>query len=382
MRVELPASRFCRHLDPPDVAAVQSAGRISRFPLGSEVFREGDPGDGLFVIVEGVVDIVSRLSSGKTYVLSHMEPGDYFGEMAVFDGEPRSATAVVREDLEAIFIPVEAVQKLVERSPLVGAMLVRDASLRLREFNQRFLRESLRGERLALVERLARSIVHDFRNPLSIIALAGEMAATETATPAARREACERIQKYVGILNRMMQELVDFTRGTAATVVLPKVSYADFLRDTLLDLHASASRRGVKLAVEGDLPPVRLRLDGARFSRVFMNLAQNAFDAVAETPNPTLTIRFEVTQTHVVTEFSDNGKGIEPQNLPHLFEPFFTHGKEQGTGLGLPICQRIVQDHGGKITARSQPGKGATFTFVLPIPQPGDTDQLAKSPEP
>ncbi|HAB15343.1 MAG TPA: hypothetical protein DCE44_02720, partial [Verrucomicrobiales bacterium] len=342
MRIDLPASRFCRHLEPADVAAIQSAGRICRFPAGSEVFREGDPGDGLFVIVEGVVDIVSRLSSGKTYVLSHMEPGDYFGEMAVFDGEPRSATAIVREPVEAVFVPVDAVQKLVERSPLVGAMLVRDASLRLREFNQRFLRESLRGERLALVERLARSIVHDFRNPLSIIALAGEMAATETATPTSRREACDRIQKYVGILNRMMQELVDFTRGAAAQVVLPKIIYSDFLRDTLLDLQTSASRRGVRLVVEGELPAVRLRLDSARFARVFMNLAQNAFDAVSEVPNPTLTVRFSVTPTHVVTEFSDNGKGIETQNLPHLFEPFFTHGKEQGTGLGLPICERIV----------------------------------------
>jgi signal transduction histidine kinase len=176
----------------------------------------------------------------------------------------------------------------------------------------------------------------------------------------------------------MMQELVDFTRGAPANVVLPKIIYADFLRDTLLDLHASASRRGVRLMVEGELPAVRLRLDSARFSRVFMNLAQNAFDAVSEVSNPTLTIRFSVTPTHVVTEFSDNGKGIESQNLPHLFEPFFTHGKEHGTGLGLPICERIVQDHGGIITARSQPEKGATFSFVLPIPVPGDTDQIVK----
>jgi len=373
MRLELSATPFCRSLSAEDITNLQATSRKCRFLAGSEVFREGDPGDGLYIILEGVVEIVSKVVSGHTYILSRMELGDYFGEMAVFDGEPRSATAIVREAVEAVFVPVDAIRKLVERTPEVGAMLVRDASLRLREFNQRFLRESLRGERLALVERLARSIVHDFRTPLSIISMAGEMAAADSASPAARHEALKRIQKHVGLLNQMMQELVDFTRGASPPLVLPKVNYADFLKDILVDLHAAAACRGVQLAVEGELPTVRVRLDGPRFTRVFTNLSQNAFDAVLGFSHPKLTLRFRLTPGHVVTEFHDNGKGIEPQNLVHLFEPFFTFGKEQGTGLGLPICERIVQDHGGKITAESEPGMGATFSIVLPLPPPGDS---------
>ncbi|MCW5559202.1 MAG: cyclic nucleotide-binding domain-containing protein [Verrucomicrobiae bacterium] len=378
MRIELTASRFCRNLSAEDVALIRSEGTRRRFPADAEVFHEGDPGDGLYIILAGAVDIVTRLPSGQNYVLSRMDAGDYFGEMAVFDGEPRSATALVREELDTVFVSLDLVQRVVERTPLAGAMLVRDASLRLREFNQRFLQESLRSERLSLVERLVRSFVHDFRNPLNVIGIAAEMAAVESATPAARRQARDRMQKQIGILNRMMQELVDFTRGAPVATVLPKVSYADFLRDMLLDLETGAAQRGVQVAVEGTLPAVRLRLDGARFARVFHNLAQNAFEALAASPAPVVTLRFQSTPTHVLTEFSDNGPGIPPENLPHVFEPFFTHGKDHGTGLGLAICDRIVQDHGGRITVRSDPGQGATFLILLPLPKPGDTDHLER----
>jgi len=384
MRIELNASRFCRNLSPEDVALIRSQGVGRQFPVNAEVFHEGDPGDGLYIILEGSVDIVTRLPSGQNCVLSHMDTGDYFGEMAVFDGEPRSATALVREALDAVFVSIDLVQQIVERTPLAGAMLVRDASLRLREFNHRFLRESLRNARLSLVERLVRSFVHDFRNPLNVIGIAAEMAAAESAPPSARQRARDRVQKQIGILNRMMQELVDFTRGAPVVAVLPKVRYADFLRDMLLDLETDAAQRGIHVAIEGTLPAVRLRLDGARFARVFHNLAQNAFEALAGSPSPTVTLRFQSSPTHVLTEFSDNGPGIPPENLPHVFEPFFTHGKDHGTGLGLAICDRIVQDHGGRITVRSDPGCGATFLIFLPLPGPGDTDRLereAGSPE-
>ena len=378
MRIELPSSRFCRNLSSEDVELIRSQATRRRFDADAEVFQEGAPGDGLYIILEGSVSIVTKLPSGQSCILSQMEAGDYFGEMAVFDGEPRSATAVVSEALDAVFVSLDLVQRIVERTPLVGAMLVRDASLRLREFNRRFLRESLRSERLALVERLVRSFVHDFRNPLNVIGIASEMAAAEQATPAARQKGRERIQKQISILNRMMQELVDFTRGVQVTAVLPKIVYADFLRDVLLDLESGAAQRGVKLVVDGPLPNVRLRLDAARFSRVFLNLSQNAFEAVAGTKEPTLTLRFEISPTHITTEFTDNGPGIPPQNMQHVFEPFFTYGKEHGTGLGLAICNRIVQDHGGRMAVRSEPGHGATFLVLLPTPLPGDTDRIER----
>jgi signal transduction histidine kinase len=78
-------------------------------------------------------------------------------------------------------------------------------------------------------------------------------------------------------------------------------------------------------------------------------------------------LRFFVSGSELAIEVEDTGRGIAPEIAQTLFQPFATHGKVRGTGLGLTICKRIVEDHGGKITAHSAPGKGATFRFTLPL---------------
>jgi len=343
---------------------------------GGVIFHEGDEGDGLYVINRGLVQIAARSAPEHLHVLSRMDPGEYFGEMAVFDGGTRSATASALEDSELTFVPTAAVLELLNHSPLLAASLVRDASLRMRDFNHRFLQESLKAERLQLVERLARTIVHDFRNPLNVIGIAADLAAGDNASLEARRSARDRIRKQVEVLNRMMQELLDFARSVPANAVLPKVNYAEFIQDILFELRPEAARRGVELIIEGQVPEVRLRLDPPRLTRVFTNLYANAFDAMSGHEDARLTLRFAADAKWVTTELSDNGRGIPAEYQPHLFEPFFTFGKAHGTGLGLAICERIVKEHGGTITVESRPGAGAVFRFRLPVPAAEDTDTV------
>ena len=376
--VALEDSRFCRHLTPAEQALVRQHAVTRRYAAGDVIFHEGADGDGLYVIGAGLVQIAARSTPERTHILSRMEAGDYFGEMSIFDGGTRSASATALEDCELNFVPMEAVLELLERSPLLAASLVRDASLRMREFNRRFLQESLKAERLQMVERLARTIVHDFRNPLNVIGIAADMAAEENLSPEARRSARDRIRKQVEVLNRMMQELLDFARTVPTNAVLPKVNYAEFLQDVLFELRPEAARRGVALTIEGALPAVRLRIDPPRLTRVFTNLYANAFDAMSGREDARLTLRFQVKADRVVTELIDNGPGIPADHQPHLFEPFFTFGKTHGTGLGLAICERIVKEHGGTIAVESRPDAGAVFRFTLPVPVPGDTDTVAK----
>ncbi len=378
--ITLEDSRFCRHLTPAELQVVRKHTVSRSIAAGEVIFHEGDGGDGLYVIHSGLIQIAARSAPEHLHVLSRMEPGDYFGEMAVFDGGTRSATASALENSELTFVPTEAVLELLQHSPLLAASLVRDASLRMREFNRRFLQESLKAERLQLVERLARTIVHDFRNPLNVIGIAADLAAGDTASPDARRSARDRIRKQVEVLNRMMQELLDFARSVPTNAVLPKVNYAEFMQDILFELRPEAARRGVELIIEGALPEVRLRLDPPRLTRVFTNLYANAFDAMSGHENARLTLRLSADAEWVTTELSDNGRGIPAEYQPHLFEPFFTFGKTHGTGLGLAICERIVKEHGGTIVVESQAGAGALFRFRLPVPQPGDTDTLTNSP--
>ncbi len=84
-----------------------------------------------------------------------------------------------------------------------------------------------------------------------------------------------------------------------------------------------------------------------------------------------VTFRFQATPQEVATEIEDSGKGIAPEIASRMFEPFATYGKAQGTGLGLSICRRIVEDHRGRIFARTEPGRGAIFVFTLPVPPQG-----------
>jgi len=117
--------------------------------------------------------------------------------------------------------------------------------------------------------------------------------------------------------------------------------------------------------MENEPPPGPVRFDPRRLSRVFFNLVRNATDAMPE--GGLILLRFESRPAEIVTELEDTGPGIAPEVADKLFQPFATHGKEHGTGLGLSICKKIIEDHGGRIAARSEPGRGAIFTFTLPL---------------
>jgi CRP-like cAMP-binding protein len=257
--VPLENSRFAGQLARAEQEFLQQHVQIRRFVDGQSVFREGARADGLYVVRSGHIDISVSSGPAREHLLGRMEPGDYFGEMAVFDGRERSASATSHGDCELYFVPSSIALSLLERSPMFAAALVRDASLRTRDFNRRFLRESLRAERLTLVERLARTIVHDFRNPLNVIGIAADIAAQDTATTAARRSARDRVRKQVEVLNSLMQELLDFTRTSQPGVIHAKISYQEVMRGVLLELEAEASRRGFVLEIQGELPDVVLR---------------------------------------------------------------------------------------------------------------------------
>src|SRR5262249_16049378 len=102
-----------------------------------------------------------------------------------------------------------------------------------------------------------------------------------------------------------------------------------------------------------------------RLRRVFHNLIHNGTEAMSS--GGKITLRFRTDKKEVITEIEDTGAGIAPEIADKLFEALATYGKANGTGLGLSICKRIVEDHSGRIWATNQPGKGAVFSFALPL---------------
>src|SRR5256886_1137605 len=165
-----------------ELQALEQTAQLNTYKAGRNVFQEGDPGDGLYIIVEGKVQITCLVGQDQRRVLSRLGAGDFFGEMAVLDNQPRSATATAETDTQVYFILRDDLLKILARSPGVAVSLVKEFSLRMRDFNHHYTQEVLQAERLTLVGRFARSVVHDFKNPLNIIGISSEMAAMDNST--------------------------------------------------------------------------------------------------------------------------------------------------------------------------------------------------------
>ena len=249
-------------------------------------------------------------------------------------------------------------------TPTLSLGLVREISNRLREFNGQYIREVLQSERLALVGRFARSIVHDVKNPLNIIGLTAELAGRESASVEARRQARTSIIKQVDRISNMINEILEFTQGSQGAFVLGAIDYSAFVQQLVEDISAEVDLKSVTLELENPPPSVKLLLNPQRLARVFYNLIGNATDAMPD--GGKVIVRFLLGKKEVVTEIEDTGSGIAPEIADNLFEAFATFGKAHGTGLGLSISKKIIEDHHGQISVRNKPGSGAVFSFTLP----------------
>lgn len=229
-------------------------------------------------------------------------------------------------------------------------------------------------EQLAQVGQLAASVAHEVNNPLQIIAdQAGLIEdvlaeATDGSQTAALREAVGRIRAQVRRTAGITRRLLGFARPMPPSVVPTALAAA--VTETLELLAPEAARRGVRIERADDptLPPIPL--DPLQLQQVLLNLLHNALDAVGTGGRVWVKTRREG-QTAVL-EVADDGPGLAPEVLSHLFEPFFsTKPKGKGTGLGLYVVHDLVARAGGRITAANRPEGGACFTVHLPLPTPG-----------
>ena len=353
--VALEASKLFCQLNPAELNALRRVAREQTYAAGQEIFKEGDDGDGVYVVRDGLVEISGLVDQKVRLVFSRIGPRDVFGEMAVIESKPRSACAIAKADTQVYFIP---------RTELLALTLLQEISHRLREFNRQYLQEALQTERLAVVGRFAWSIVHDLKNPLNIIGLTAEMASMDRATPEMRQRASAGIRKQVESISDLIGEILDFTQGAKPGYMLTPADYDAPVNHLMEELVPEVELKGVTLELENPPPSAEALIHPKRLRRVFYNLMHNATDAMPE--GGKIMLRFRTTDTEVVTEIEDRGKGIAPEIAPQLFEVFATHGKAHGTGLGLSICKRIIEDHQGWISARNQPGRGAVFSFGLP----------------
>ncbi len=211
-------------------------------------------------------------------------------------------------------------------------------------------------------------VAHDLRGALTVVVICARMIVDETKEESTR-QAAEEITQAAGRMERLLTDMLDVTRIDAGTFRIVKRPHnvGELLHEVQRAYGPLFLDRKMSLLVEGRPSPLVASFDHDRIVQVFSNLLGNALKF---TPAKG-TVDVHVVERADEVEFTvrDNGPGISSDALPHLFERFWQLDTEapRGLGLGLYICEKTVQAHGGRIWAESELGKGAAFHFTLPV---------------
>ena len=218
------------------------------------------------------------------------------------------------------------------------------------------------------------TLSHELRNPLNSIVGWTHLLESGKLSAADREKALERITKNVKVQAKLVEELLDFSRLNSGTLQLRfgRLNASELARTACETFSAAAKAKGIELDCRIDLPDLTVRADPERLQQILSNLISNA---IKFTPDGGSVVA-HVRRNGAMVEFEvrDTGAGIDADFLPHVFDPFRqaaggrARQPSQGVGIGLSIVKRLVELHGGRVTARSGgPGRGSSFVVELPI---------------
>jgi signal transduction histidine kinase len=225
-------------------------------------------------------------------------------------------------------------------------------------------REVLRAEQLAAVGQVAAGVAHELRNPLTSVKMLVQTGLEGDPAAGLPAEDLAIIEHEIRRMEACIQTFLDFARPPSSE--RRDTDLLIVVRRAIALLEGRARRQNVTLKTELPPGPVELFIDGGQIHQVLVNLLLNALDAMPHGGELRLEVRPAADDPPRVTvRIHDSGPGIAAPILARLFEPFVS-GKETGLGLGLSICRRLLEAHGGTITGENDPDGGAVFTFSLP----------------
>ncbi len=231
--------------------------------------------------------------------------------------------------------------------------------------NSRLASEMVKTERLSAVGRMAGSVIHDIKNPMSAIRLYAQVL-KKKASDQESSELVDGITTQIDRLVKMAQEVLDYSRGVSQMNV-QLINFNDFLKGVLWFLRSDFDYKKIQLINESSFDG-QIEMDTDKMTRVILNIAGNAADAMPD--GGRFAVRSHVEDNRLTIQLEDNGGGMPEEIRKTIFEPFVTYGKKHGTGLGMAIVKKIVDDHHGDVTIESEIGKGTKMIISLPLIQP------------
>ncbi len=240
----------------------------------------------------------------------------------------------------------------------------------------------IQSEKMSAIGQLVAGVAHDLNNPLASVLGFADLLVEHPDIPASLREPMRVVQQEALRAAAIVRNLLDFARKqehrrrNMALRPLLDATLA-LLRNQLM-----ADRIEARLELDPDIP--QLDIDPNQIQQVFVNLIQNASQAIASTGRAgEIRIRARRWRDGVAVDVTDNGPGMPPELAQRAMEPFFTTKPEgSGTGLGLTICQGILKEHGGRLTLATEPGEGTTLTVELPASSRSEEEEQPSPPQP
>ena len=375
---------FFKDLSDDEVRNIESLCKQDEFQRGQIIFRENAPAERFFIVTDGMVEVWKDYASPSPDLLAVHGQGHLFGEMALIDDLPRSATVVAKTDTRVLYLFRGEFDRVLRENPPVALSILRSLSAMVRKSNESFVEdlrrrnaeleqayrelqaaqaELLRTERLSTLGKMSSMILHDIRNPISILRGFGEMIQLVADDPEKVRSYAASTVREADRLNQLANELLDYSRGEIRLEV-GVVPLATLFNRVVESMHERLSARGVTIDVQNEVDEPVI-LDEERMLRVLVNLCDNARKAMSR--GDSLVLRAGSDGSDLVLTVQDSGRGMEEAVVAHIFEPFYSSSPDGGTGLGMVIVKSVVEAHGGTITVDSEPGEGTAVTLRLPL---------------
>jgi NNP family nitrate/nitrite transporter-like MFS transporter len=387
-------------LDEEELKKIARAGTRRSVDADEYVFREGDEGDALYVILEGTVKVTRGAGQGNEIELATLRAGDCLGEIALIDGTPRSASVRAVEPCEFFLIHRREFLTLLTRSSRILADILVGLSAKVRQNTDRFYEMRLQKEKLRAQQEIDRhrslsemvaGLAHELNTPLGIVnhaasIISEQLAARELDSLGVNkngqealndvREASILVQENIARADRLVRNFkhlsVSQVSDTRETLDLRKLTQEVV---GLYKLKARASGLQVEIIDQLDADKVMWEGYPGHYSQIILNLLTNA-DRYAYPSGKGGKVEIVLSnergagmEARYLVVIRDFGQGIPEENLSRIFDPFFTTGRSAGgTGLGLSIVKTLVTDSlGGEIRVESSPGQGTQIEMNIPL---------------
>lgn len=356
------ANKFWEGFSPEGKERLLASMVLESYPDRDFLFHEGDPADGVCMILGGDVEILRKVGSHEQ-ILGHFTEDEFLGEVAVLDGGDRSTCARAHGPVSIGKIPKEILLEVLLVEPAsVSLHLFRQLVTYLRRTNDLFVGEILHKEKLSVVGEMASSLMHDLRNPLTGIRLSADLLSIRAPEDPETVRCCDGIRFQCDRVMAMTRDLFLFSKGDPGLHV-NKTTTTAFLKRFELLHDDYFSQTGLTWNITSE--PAEIEIDEMRCLRLLQNLVTNAVEALMGNPDGRIEIRGWVEDSLFNLSISDNGPGIPEAIRNRVFQPFVTHGKKGGIGLGMAIVNNVVTAHHGKVKLETSE-KGTHFLAQLP----------------